>query len=280
MIPCGEYQLMNTSRSLFTALFCLCLFAIPATANAQGLIWSLPEDGTWARYEGSYNQTEVRTGVAEGNVVLEWIRELTIKSLGTESAMYRGKETTCRWLEFKQVTGKPSEQGIDPGSYGVRIYKILVPEEAIIGKIIDSQDILVDYIPIVKGYRQLSLFDEVEEINAPVFQVYPLITLLRHYRELEEAGNSSLSLKAGTFTTTKYVGNLTTESPTNRTRNKGEFWRSPEIPFGIAQWSVTVIKENKDREDGRGDFKIVAEITENMSLVATGNGAQTELETP
>ncbi|QDU78713.1 hypothetical protein Pla110_04170 [Polystyrenella longa] len=263
-----------------TALICLLILSVPASVQAQGLIWSLPEDGTWARYEGTYNQTEIRSGVAEGNLVLEWIRELTIKSLGTEQAMYQGEETTCHWIEFKQVTGKPSEAGIDPGSYGVRIYKVLIPEEVIIGKVIDGQDILVDYIPIVKGYRQLSLFEEVEEIETPVFQVYPLVTLLRHYRKISEEGPASLSLKAGGFETTKYLGSLTTESPTNRTRNKGEFWRSPDVPFGIAQWSINVQKENKDREDGRGEFRLASEITENMSLVATGDGAQTELETP
>ncbi|MCA9040246.1 MAG: hypothetical protein KDA65_07875 [Planctomycetaceae bacterium] len=267
------------NRILF--LFCcLVVFSLPAVVQAQGLVWSLPQEGTWARYEGTYNQTEVRSGVAEGNLELEWIRELTIKSLGTESAEYQGAPTTCHWLEFKLVTGKPSESGIDPGSYGVRIYKVLIPEQAVIGKTIDDQDILVDYIPIVKGYRQLSLFEEVEEINTPVFQVYPLVTLVRHYRSIEDEGATSLSLKAGSFSATKYVGSLTTESPTNRTRNKGELWRSPDVPFGIAQWKVNVLKEKKDREDSRGDFQLVSEITEEMSLVASGDGAQTELETP
>ncbi|MEZ6045787.1 MAG: hypothetical protein R3C11_09480 [Planctomycetaceae bacterium] len=167
----------------FTSSLVICRYYITllvTSVQAQGLIWSLPEPGTWARYEGTYKQIEIRTGVAEGNLELEWIRELTIKSLGTEMRM-PSKRHPATGLEFKQVTGKPSDQG-NPGSYGIRRYKVLVPEEAIIGKVTDDQDILVDYIPIVKGYRQLSEFDEVEEITTPVFQVYPLITLQRHYQ--------------------------------------------------------------------------------------------------
>ena len=133
----------------------LAVVAIPSLVQAQGLLWSLPEEGTWARYEGTYRQIKIRPNVAEGNEELNWIRELTIKSLGSETAEYQGKDTTCHWLEFKLITGTPSEAGIDPGNYGVRLYKILVPESAVIANTIDSSDILVSYIPIVKGYRLL-----------------------------------------------------------------------------------------------------------------------------
>lgn len=269
------------NRMRFLNLFAvLALFLLPTSGFAQGLIWSIPEEGTWVRYEGLYKQTEIREGVAAGNKEHEWIRELTIKALGTETATYKNKETTCHWLEFKLVTGKPSEAGIDPGNYGVRIYKILVPAEEVVGDITDKQDILVDYLPIVKGYRQLSIAEEAEEMTVSAFQVFPLMTLMRHYRSLTDEGETDVALRTGTVAVNRYIGSLTTESPTNRTVNKAEFWKGDDVPFGLAKWTVVLLKEGKDQEDSRGDFRRVSEINEEMSVVAIGTDAQSELETP
>ena len=58
------------------------LLITPAVLPAQGLIWSLPEqEGTWVRYEGEYKQTEFRPGVATGDQIFNWRRNVTIKSL-------------------------------------------------------------------------------------------------------------------------------------------------------------------------------------------------------
>ncbi len=80
-------------RICIRALTLLTVLAVPTWVQAQGLLWSFPEEGTWARYEGTYRQIKIRPNVAEGNEELNWIRELTIKSLGSESAEYQGQET-------------------------------------------------------------------------------------------------------------------------------------------------------------------------------------------
>ena len=46
--------------TLLAVLVPLALIAGAGRVEAQGLIWSLPEEGTWVRYEGTYKQTELR----------------------------------------------------------------------------------------------------------------------------------------------------------------------------------------------------------------------------
>ncbi len=63
----------------------VCLIAPLASAQAQGLIWKLPEqDGEWIRYEGTVSQIEARPESAEGNMTIEWVKHVTIKSVGKE----------------------------------------------------------------------------------------------------------------------------------------------------------------------------------------------------
>ncbi|MEZ6045788.1 MAG: hypothetical protein R3C11_09485 [Planctomycetaceae bacterium] len=59
--------------------------------------------------------------------------------------------------------------------------------------------------------------------------------------------------------------------------NTAEFWRSPEVPYGLVQWTVSLTKEIKTVKMVREISNPASEITEAMELVATG-GAQTELD--
>ena len=72
-------------RLVFSLVLALWLAA--PSAHAQGILWKLPEqEKTWCRYEGSYKQTVRRPESAEGDLTLEWVRHLTIKSLNKEDA--------------------------------------------------------------------------------------------------------------------------------------------------------------------------------------------------
>ena len=130
---------MNRSRILALSLAGFVILASLGSATAQGLILNLPKkDGAWVRYEGTVKQVEFRPDAAEGDITMEWIQQLTIKSVGSETATFRGKQIPCRWIEIKIVTGKPSESGIESGPVGERIYKVLVPEERVIGGLADG----------------------------------------------------------------------------------------------------------------------------------------------
>jgi len=265
------------------------LLITPAVLPAQGLIWSLPEEeGTWVRYEGEYKQTEFRPGVATGNQVFNWRRNVTIKSLVTpeehKTAMYRGKQVTCRWIEIKVETGKPGEQGLDTGPAGARLYKVLIPESRVFGTLVqnrsvDADGIPVSFLPIIRGYRKLGNRKE-EVIKTKVLQIYPAISLLKHYKVLRpETGEpEDPALEAlGAVNAIKWIGAETLQSRVSQSEHSSEIWLSREVPFGLARWSVKVTRSRKRETDPRDDFSKRTETTVEMKAVAVGTDAKSEL---
>ena len=265
------------------------LLITPAVLPAQGLIWSLPEEeGTWVRYEGEYKQTEFRPGVATGDQVFNWRRNVTIKSLVTpeehKTAMYRGKQVTCRWIEIKVETGKPGEQGLDTGPAGARLYKVLIPESRVFGTLVqnrsvDADGIPVSFLPIIRGYRKLGNRKE-EVIKTKVLQIYPAISLLKHYKVLRpETGEpEDPALEAlGAVNAIKWIGAETLQSRVSQSEHSSEIWLSREVPFGLARWSVKVTRSRKRETDPRDDFSKRTETTVEMKAVAVGTDAKSEL---
>ena len=86
------------------------LCVIGQVASAQGVVCQLPEDGTWVRFEGTYAQSEIRPDTPDGKLDINpWIEHVWIKSVGAESAEYRGESTPCRWIEIKIERGREIE---------------------------------------------------------------------------------------------------------------------------------------------------------------------------
>lgn len=257
------------------------LMCLVSPAHAQGLIWSLPKDGEWIRYEGTYSEEIKRPDSPAGDLKLEWRRITTIKSVGVEQAEYRGEQQACRWIEIKSETGKAAEAIVETGPGGTRTYKILVPESAIQGKIneiaADDRPIHIAFIPVVKGYRRIDTKD-VEPIEAGVFQIYPVVSLLRHYNEFTETGDAkTLQVPAGSYESTQHDGEMVMETPTERSTNTCELQRSEKAPFGIVSWTAKSVIESKGSTDDRSDFKEALTILETMQAAAVGDGAESEL---
>ncbi len=255
------------------------------SASAQGLLVRLPaEDGVGVRYEGTYKQLVKRPNSVQGDSTIEWRRQIKISSVGREEAEFQGTTQPCRWIEFKVQTGHAKEGDIDAGPGSVRIYKVLVPEGAIrdtvhepIG---DGREIYTSFIPIVKGFRKFG--DETAQpIDPPVLVVFPAIAQLQYYRNLEESGGAAeLQLPIPGITGVPFKGSLTTESPTRRTVNSAEVFRSEAIPFGVAKWTAKTVTEEKPGTAARTDFTVTNEIVEEMSAFELLTGAESELITP
>lgn len=268
-------------RKLLFSLFTLTALLAPASALlAQGLLWSIPEEeGSFVRYFGDLKQIQERPDSARGPLELTWQSELTIKALGSEEGNYKGKTCRCRWLEFKNVVGHQSATGIDAGPYGIRLYKVLVPEEAVIGKPIDDRNIPVIMVPILKGYQK-SGNKPVQPVKEKVLTFYPMLGLFTYYPSLKPVGEAeeTLSLpQLGDVTTRHYSGTDTLQSMTSRSINEGEIWISSEIPFGWAGYSAKVTREQKDRLAPVDAFKKHSEMQITMSAVEKGTGARSEL---
>lgn len=248
-------------------------------ASAQALIFSLPaEDGTWLRLEGTYKNTQSRPDAAEGDLELTWRSELTIKSVGKKNAKVGSRMTACRWLEFKAVQGKESAEGIQPGPFGTRIYKVLVPEDRVIGKNVDRDGIPVTFLPIVKGYRKIA-DREVTPVTETVLAVYPMISLVSYYTDFhaDPKQPEELQLPQGAVQATRFIGSRKLENETSRSLNEGMLWRSDSVPFGLAKLQVKVTRDEKDSTAGADAFKRAAVIDVEMSAVANGNDAKSEL---
>jgi len=250
------------------------------TAQAQGLLWKLPDDGAFIRYEGTYSQLVHRPDSSEGDLELQWRRNLTIKSVGQEQAEFKGEMQACRWIEFKVETGKTSEGVLDAGPGGIRMYKLLVPESEIRGTIdgpaTDDRTLFVSHIPYVKAYRKIG--DEgAFELKTGVFQLYPMVSFLRHYRKLTSGdGMQDVNVPAGNFSTTLLNGKTVTETETERSTNTCEMFRSDASPFGVVKWKATTIKERKGTVDPRSAFEEIVILTEELQAVSIGTDAESE----
>jgi hypothetical protein len=263
---------------------CALVLLCASTADAQGLIWKLPEDGTWIRYEGTYRQLERRPESTEGDLTLQWQRNVEIKSVGREMAEYdidhdgMIENKMCRWLEFKVVTGNVIEGIIDAGPGGTAIYKVLVPEEEIRGQLLDDENIILSYLPVVKGYRKLG--DEPPQpLESPVLHVHPTLSLLRYFRNLQSDGvEQTLEVASvGSVAATAFKGNMQMETRVNRSTSEGEILRSEALPFGVVKWTAKTVIEEKNPTEPRSAFKETIQLTEELNAVEVGTGAESEL---
>ena len=256
-----------------------------ATTQAQGLLWSLPEDGSLTEYVGKYRNKQERPGSNAGPLELEWDSRLKIQSVGEETAEFNGQPTPCRWIEFKVIIGKPStkgveaDAGIDPGPHGVRIYKVLIPVERVKGALKDKQGLPVTFIPIVKGYRKIGQ-QPAQPMKEKVLAFYPMLGLFANYLDLAPAGEAAdLDLPGfGSVKATLNKGTLKLQNQTSKSENVGEIWRTDEVPFGWAKYHVKLIRLEKDITAPDSAFAPAAEIEVEMAVVKKEmTGAKSEL---
>lgn len=255
------------------------ILGVTSQLSAQGLIWSLPADGTLVRYKGTYTQQMRRDDASDGDLTLTWDRIVEIRSVGAEDGDYLGETVPCRWIEIKVETGKSPEGVLDAGPGGIRMFKLLVPEVAIRGSVDEpvaqGRSVFASHIPIVRGYRKIG--DEpTQEIETKLFQLYPIVSLLRHYPELIEGESSQTSVLAGDFATTKYTGTVVMETNTYRSTNTGEFARSETMPFGIVAWTAKTVSEEKGATDPRSSFREAVVIEEAMKAIAIEQNAESQ----
>src|SRR5262245_32283870 len=103
---------MRWSRLLWATITGVCVL-VPGSARADGLLYQLPEDGSWVRFEFQY--TFKLDGMEKAG---QGTGTMTMASVGKAA---EGSEP-CRWIEFKV-------QLKDVGPEQVLIRKLLIPEK-------------------------------------------------------------------------------------------------------------------------------------------------------
>ncbi|QDT16432.1 hypothetical protein [Alienimonas californiensis] len=265
-----------TVARLSAAACAALLFAAPAPAG--GLVWNLPEPGTQVRHEGSYTQT--LTDEQNQVTTVERRRQITLRALEAETATVDGEQVPARWLEIVSETGAPGERGLETGPAGRVLYKVLVPESGVIGRPADDNGIPQAFLPVIRGWKQVGNGEPTE--YGPVLRAYPTLTLLKEYEpaELTEEGAAAADTPAGQFEGTRYQGRVVEESDRARVTNVGQFVVSPDVPFGPAQWEVTLTRESKDLSEPRDAYRETSKTVVRMSVAEISAGARGELPLP
>lgn len=249
-----------------------------STATAQGLIWELPADGAWVRFEGTYAQTEVRADSATGRLEIKpWVEHLWVKSVGQEQAEYNGETVACRWIEIKVERGREQDGKIDTGLAGLEIYKFLVPESKILPASRDADDVPVNLLPIVKGFRKVAA-GQPKPLPPGALQLYPLVVLNGYFREVDEnAGAEDVATGFGAVSAKVWKAKSETERGNARTDLESTLHRSSEVPFGVAGWTAKITRKVKNELEERSKFQTVTEVVVEMRAAAKGEDAQSEL---
>lgn len=234
-------------------------------ACAQGLLWKLPEGGGAVHFQGDYVQTLYSAADETEPTVIKWIRDLEITCGATENVERDGRTVPCRRITFNLDTRKESVGDIEPSPTGPRVYEVLLPESAVIGTAADKNGIPVSHISILEGTRKIG-DNAAEPIQAPALQIYPTISLLRHYQKLEPVSNEpeGLTIPFGSVSARQYQASETLESTTSRSVNDAKLWRSDDLPFGVAQWEVTIVRERKGVDEPRSAFRKASTIQVTM----------------
>jgi len=228
-----------------------------------------------------------KAGAKQPNVRRELKRELIVKSLKKAKGYHQGQEVDCRLLEISMQTGELSGGAIKPGPAAKRVYKVLVPESKIIGKPRDSEGIFVSMLPVatdktgktVMGLKKIGTGAEVP-LTAPVLQVYPMLTLLQHYRSLNAMPAQGAIEIAGKQITqyTRYKATRVIESPSSRSTNEATLVVTDQVPTGLAKWDVTLTREEKNSAQSWDERKLVTKITTSLTArTISFNDAQSEL---
>jgi hypothetical protein len=267
-------------RGLLTTMVAGITCILSNLALGQGIVTHLPEDGSWIRFEGTYAQKEIRP-TASGKVEIQpWIEHVTIKSVGKETGTYRGSEVPCRWIEIKIERGRERDGKIDTGLTGLEIYKVLIPEEAVIADNVDSEGVVISFLPLVKGFRKVGKADP-KPLMEPALQLYPLGILVGYYRELQVvAEDVDAQTGLGAVKARELQGKITIERPNSRTVQESTVWKSPDVAFGVARWSAKLVRETKDDQAPRSDFKPISEVAIEMQAKEAGQDAKSELNVP
>jgi hypothetical protein len=262
-------------RAVCLFVFAWLVFAGTA-AQAQILIWSLPkEERGWIRFEGTYRQTQSRPESNAGDEILEWRSELVISSQGAVEAEFEGTTTKCRWVEFKSTT-KANDLDKQPGPGGVYLYKVLIPENRVIGKPTDDDGIPVTFLPIVKGYRKVGA-RPVEAVTERALAVYPTIAPVTYYPNLKAEGDEAveIQLPASNEPVAARVvkGSRVIQNNLTRSTNTATLSLADTLPFGLARYQVSLTREEKGLAATADEFKRKSLVEIDMTAVAKGTDA-------
>jgi hypothetical protein len=241
-------------------------------ASADGLIFQLPPDGTWATFAGEFEAKFSAVGITPKGKVEMPEQKVTIKGTLTVSSVgaVERNELNCRWIELK------TESKIE-GGQKTDVLKMLIPEEYLVrGQDPLAHSVLTFFSP--KEADKAGLLDE-EGFNRIQYEIDRV--RLSFPKPLENAKivkGETVKTDAGVFEncevitgTTSYDGPLAADG---RMHLKGTYRIvvHPKAPFGV----VALESQNEGRELSSTSIVSLAG-TAKFKLTKTGKGAVSDL---
>ncbi len=236
----------------------VCLSTL-GTARADGLLYRLPKDGTWARY----SVKQVMAAPRDPEITVEGT--LTLASVGQEKI----KDEVCRWIEIVIETKLPGKSRTLKS-----VFKALIPEK----RLKKGEDPLGHW---VKGWAKVG--DEEpqpltkELLSNPAMMINILVSgPLQDVKALEK---KVIETKLGKLTCEGLSGSLTLKGAAVSVRDgkvttgdvkvRIQNYLHDKAPFGVATSHVDI--EFPDLGQGRSSAEA------DLALVAVGTGAKSEL---
>jgi hypothetical protein len=231
-------------RRILLATVAACTLA-PAVLPADGLIYQLPDDGTWAQYDLKFT-------MLRGDQRREATGTLRVASVGKASA--DGKDG--RWIEFRLDLMLPD------GNEQTIIAKVLVPEEQLV-----AGKTPIDHI--ARGWIKLGNDREPEALNddnrgpLPIFLAGPGTD----HKALDAAKIENAKL--GEIEAAGDSGTIEYQEQTRKLAAKYETRRHEKAPFGLVSMSIEVESEQNGQR--------AADTNATLTLAETGDTALSDL---
>lgn len=252
-------------REYYISLAIVLLMSVAGPARADGLIYKLPKDGTWATY-----LLESASSV-EGKVLESVKTTVRIASIGevTENGI------ACRWIEIVAQAKKESEDDGPEGKTRVRVYDERVHKLLIAEKHLTKGEAPLNHV--IRGWMRRGKRNP-QKIEGPGASLRSLASLL--YGPLKDAKALPKaeveSKKLGKLLCEGVTGSLNIENPATGTiRMKLEDRLHPSAPFGLVS-SRCVFDVELQRKVG--DIKEGIVTTEwTLTLTDYGDNATSEM---
>lgn len=244
---------MLARTSLVVSIF----FLTTSSARADGLIYSLPPDGSWVTFMFEQNGTEIKTLAGEDLPDVNVSGTFTIRSVGQEES----DTGSARWIEL-EARYRPDEQR--PVGR-VIILRMLIPESSLARDSDPLSDVReIDFIDKDWKLGQEPEKGKQERVNDPAAVLYEIERFRGFFpfppvdaQSYSEKKNVRISVPIAECETTKisyptkFEGKLT-RGKLGRWGWEGTYslWLSETSPFGVvAAETITEVEEEYGSAD-------------------------------
>lgn len=203
-----------------------------ANVQADGLLYQLPDDGAWVKYE-------MKVSFNRGGQLRDMTGNLRMSSVGTS----KEKDVDCRWIEVR-MTMKNND------AERVIVCKVLCPESELKegGNPLEKR---------VRGWIQMNPDSDAIELDDD--NVGPMVMFLaKTLSDREDVDPVEIDSKLGKASCPGVKGTLKWKEGSRDNEGTVLTRRHPKAPFGVvsSQMTVTVSQDGDEKQSGKMNFKL------------------------